>query len=106
MQWADEELRPFLGCRETFIHKRRDGKSSQHQIIRCCLMGSFLIPLAKVVFSDVRSGGAGVTHSLYCDWVFSQILSFWQLLCFHRLLFLSLYLQGDVVVVVVVVRSG
>lgn len=108
MRWADEERGYFLGCRKAFICKPTDGKSSQHQIMMCCLMGNFLIPLTKVVFSGIRSGGASVTQSpsdrLYCDRVFLQIVSFWQPLCFHKLLFLSVYLHGDFFFVGV--RSG
>lgn len=88
----------FLECRKAFVHKPTDRKSFQQRIIMCYLMGNFLIPLAKVAFSDVRSSGAGVTHGLHSDrlyWVFSQIVSFWQALYFHKVLFLSVYLQGD-----------
>lgn len=101
LQWADEEVSLFLGGRRLFIHKPTDGKLFQHWIILCCFMGNFCSPLPKIsyIFRWQKWWNRCYTISStlieLTAGVFSQILSFWQHLCFHKLLSHSVYLQGD-----------
>ena len=102
LQWADEEIMSFLGCRRLFIHKPADGKLFQHWIILCCFVGNFLFPIAKdklrLQMSEVVEQVSHAISSTLIELiagVFSQIISFWQHLRFHKLLSPSVYLQGD-----------
>jgi len=92
----------FLGCRRLFIHKPRDGKLFQHWITLSCSVRNFLFLIAKdKLYLQMPEMVEEMSRAIFSTLieltarVFSQIVSFWQHLCFHKFLSYSVYLQGD-----------